>query len=77
MKITKIIAASAIALTMTVNAKAADIVDTAVAAGSFNTLVAAVQAAGRNAAGFLLSKVVSVGVVTPGTFMFEYQKPVL
>ena len=46
MKITKIIATTAIALAMTVSAKAADIVDTAVAAGSFNTLVAAVQAAG-------------------------------
>lgn len=46
MKITKIIATTAIALAMTVSAKAADIVDTAVAAGSFNTLIAAVQAAG-------------------------------
>jgi uncharacterized surface protein with fasciclin (FAS1) repeats len=46
MKISKIIATTAIALAMTVSAKAADIVDTAVAAGSFNTLVAAVQAAG-------------------------------
>ena len=36
----------AIALALPINAKAADIVDTAVAAGSFNTLVAAVQAAG-------------------------------
>ncbi|EEX10955.1 beta-Ig-H3/fasciclin [Ruegeria lacuscaerulensis ITI-1157] len=39
-------AAAAIALALPINAKAADIVDTAVAAGSFNTLVAAVQAAG-------------------------------
>lgn len=46
MKFTKIIASTAFALAMTVSAKAADIVDTAVAAGSFNTLVAAVQAAG-------------------------------
>ncbi|MEM9279636.1 MAG: fasciclin domain-containing protein [Pseudomonadota bacterium] len=40
------IAATAIALSMTVSASAADIVDTAVSAGSFKTLVAAVQAAG-------------------------------
>jgi uncharacterized surface protein with fasciclin (FAS1) repeats len=46
MKLTKIIATTAFALAMTASAKAADIVDTAVAAGSFNTLVAAVQAAG-------------------------------
>ena len=39
-------AAAAIALALPINAKASDIVDTAVAAGSFNTLVAAVQAAG-------------------------------
>ncbi|WP_281972158.1 fasciclin domain-containing protein [Ruegeria faecimaris] len=39
-------AAAAIALTLPVQAKAADIVDTAVSAGSFTTLVAAVQAAG-------------------------------
>lgn len=39
-------AAAAIALTLPVKAQAADIVDTAVSAGSFNTLVAAVQAAG-------------------------------
>ncbi|SHE69217.1 Uncaracterized surface protein containing fasciclin (FAS1) repeats [Ruegeria intermedia] len=39
-------AAAAIALAMPINAKAADIVDTAVSAGSFTTLVAAVQAAG-------------------------------
>jgi len=39
-------AAAAIALALPINAKAADIVDTAVSAGSFNTLVAAVQAAG-------------------------------
>ena len=44
--IKRTIAASAIALSMTMSAKAADIVDTAVAAGSFQTLVAAVQAAG-------------------------------
>ena len=40
------IVATAIALSMTVSAKAADIVDTAVSAGPFGTLVAAVQAAG-------------------------------
>lgn len=39
-------AAAALALTLPVKAQAADIVDTAVSAGSFNTLVAAVQAAG-------------------------------
>ncbi|WP_170751044.1 fasciclin domain-containing protein [Ruegeria lacuscaerulensis] len=39
-------AAAALALTLPVKAKAADIVDTAVSAGSFETLVAAVQAAG-------------------------------
>ncbi len=39
-------AAAAIALSLPVKAQAADIVDTAVSAGSFNTLVAAVQAAG-------------------------------
>ncbi len=39
-------AAAALALALPVKAQAADIVDTAVAAGSFNTLVAAVQAAG-------------------------------
>lgn len=39
-------AAAALALTLPVQARAADIVDTAVSAGSFNTLVAAVQAAG-------------------------------
>ena len=44
--IKRTIAATAIALSMTMSAKAADIVDTAVAAGSFQTLVAAVQAAG-------------------------------
>ncbi len=38
--------AAAFALALPVKAQAADIVDTAVAAGSFNTLVAAVQAAG-------------------------------
>ena len=44
-----LLAATAVAASMamgSVAAKAADIVDTAVAAGSFNTLVAAVQAAG-------------------------------
>ena len=44
-----LLAATAFAATMamgSVAAKAADIVDTAVSAGSFNTLVAAVQAAG-------------------------------
>jgi len=46
MKFTKIIAATAFALALSSSAKAADIVDTAVAAGSFKTLVAAVQAAG-------------------------------
>ncbi|MEM9330644.1 MAG: fasciclin domain-containing protein [Pseudomonadota bacterium] len=40
------IAATAITLSMTFSASAADIVDTAVSAGSFKTLVAAVQAAG-------------------------------
>ncbi|WP_420584072.1 fasciclin domain-containing protein [Ruegeria sp.] len=39
-------AAAALVLALPVKAQAADIVDTAVAAGSFNTLVAAVQAAG-------------------------------
>ncbi|WP_170769641.1 fasciclin domain-containing protein [Ruegeria lacuscaerulensis] len=39
-------AAVALALTLPVKAQAADIVDTAVSAGSFETLVAAVQAAG-------------------------------
>nr|WP_170538443.1 fasciclin domain-containing protein [Ruegeria arenilitoris] len=39
-------AAAAVALTLPMKAQAADIVDTAVSAGSFNTLVAAVQAAG-------------------------------
>ncbi|NOD29673.1 fasciclin domain-containing protein [Ruegeria atlantica] len=39
-------AAAALAFAMPLKAQAADIVDTAVAAGSFNTLVAAVQAAG-------------------------------
>ncbi len=39
-------AAAAIALAMPLKAQAADIVDTAVSAGSFTTLVAAVQAAG-------------------------------
>ena len=40
-------AAAAVALALPMKAQAADIVDTAVSAGSFNTLVAAVQAAGR------------------------------
>ncbi|WP_170398544.1 fasciclin domain-containing protein [Ruegeria arenilitoris] len=39
-------AAAALTLALPVKAQAADIVDTAVSAGSFNTLVAAVQAAG-------------------------------
>lgn len=39
-------AAAALALVLPMKAQAADIVDTAVSAGSFNTLVAAVQAAG-------------------------------
>ncbi len=39
-------AAAALALALPLKAQAADIVDTAVSAGSFNTLVAAVQAAG-------------------------------
>jgi uncharacterized surface protein with fasciclin (FAS1) repeats len=39
-------AAAALAFSMPLKAQAADIVDTAVSAGSFNTLVAAVQAAG-------------------------------
>ncbi|MDA7964877.1 fasciclin domain-containing protein [Ruegeria sp.] len=39
-------AAAALALALPVKAQAVDIVDTAVSAGSFNTLVAAVQAAG-------------------------------
>lgn len=46
MKIAKYLAAGLVAATLTLPAKAADIVDTAVGAGSFNTLVAAVQAAG-------------------------------
>lgn len=46
MTFTKIIATTAMALAISTSAKAADIVDTAVAAGSFKTLVAAVQAAG-------------------------------
>ena len=46
MNIVKLFAAGALALTMSTSAsKAADIVDTAVAAGSFKTLVAAVKAA--------------------------------
>lgn len=39
-------AAAAVALALPMKAQAADIVDTAVSVGSFNTLVAAVQAAG-------------------------------
>ena len=46
MKFAKYLAAGFIAATIALPAKAADIVDTAVEAGSFNTLVAAVQAAG-------------------------------
>jgi uncharacterized surface protein with fasciclin (FAS1) repeats len=45
MKLRTLVAASALALTSS-NAFAADIVDTAVEAGSFQTLVAAVEAAG-------------------------------
>jgi uncharacterized surface protein with fasciclin (FAS1) repeats len=46
MRFLKTMTATAAALLMTVSvSKAADIVDTAIAAGSFNTLVAAVQAA--------------------------------
>jgi len=41
-----LVAAIALSLLTTVSAKAADIVDTAADAGSFNTLVAAVKAAG-------------------------------
>ena len=46
MKTAKIAIAAIIATALTAQAKAADIVDTAVAAGSFTTLVAAVEAAG-------------------------------
>jgi uncharacterized surface protein with fasciclin (FAS1) repeats len=46
MKIAKLFAAGIIATIAAVPVRAADIVDTAVGAGSFNTLVAAVQAAG-------------------------------
>ena len=46
MNLSKFVAAAIIAGSVAVPAKAADIVDTAVAAGSFKTLVAAVQAAG-------------------------------
>lgn len=46
MKIKQVLAAGLIAAAVAVPAKAADIVDTAVEAGSFKTLVAAVQAAG-------------------------------
>ncbi len=46
MKISKYLAAAFIAATVALPAKAADIVDTAVGAGNFTTLVAAVQAAG-------------------------------
>lgn len=46
MKIAKYITAGMIVAAAALPAKAADIVDTAVAAGSFTTLVAAVQAAG-------------------------------
>ena len=48
-RIRSLLTATAVATSLAfgvVSAKAADIVDTAVAAGSFNTLVAAVQAAG-------------------------------
>lgn len=46
MRIAKYLAAGFVAATIALPAKAADIVDTAVSAGSFSTLVAAVQAAG-------------------------------
>ncbi len=46
MKIVNLVAAAAILTVFSTPARAADIVDTAVAAGSFKTLVAAVQAAG-------------------------------
>ena len=46
MKFAKYLAAGIIAATVALPAKAADIVDTAISAGSFTTLVAAVQAAG-------------------------------
>ncbi|MCB1428947.1 MAG: fasciclin domain-containing protein [Nitratireductor sp.] len=46
MNLSKFVAAAIIAGSVAVPAKAADVVDTAVAAGSFKTLVAAVQAAG-------------------------------
>lgn len=46
MKLTQFLAAGLIAAAFATPAKAADIVDTAVEAGSFNTLVAAVKAAG-------------------------------
>ena len=47
MNFIKTISAGAIALSLSISvAKAADIVDTAIAAGSFKTLVTAVKAAG-------------------------------
>lgn len=46
MKFAKYLAAGFVAATIALPAKAADIVDTAISAGSFTTLVAAVQAAG-------------------------------
>jgi uncharacterized surface protein with fasciclin (FAS1) repeats len=46
MKIAKIVAGAALALSISSAAYAKDIVDTAIEAGSFKTLVAAVQAAG-------------------------------
>lgn len=47
MNMMKSVTAGAVALALSISvAKAADIVDTAVAAGSFNTLVTAVKAAG-------------------------------
>lgn len=46
MKLIKTLAASAIALTLSAPAWAADIVDTATEAGSFSTLLAAAEAAG-------------------------------
>ncbi|MFZ2102049.1 MAG: fasciclin domain-containing protein [Oricola sp.] len=46
MKVTRFAIAAIVAAVLAVPAKAADIVDTAVGAGNFKTLVAAVQAAG-------------------------------
>jgi uncharacterized surface protein with fasciclin (FAS1) repeats len=46
MRFNQVLAAGFVAITIAAPAKAADIVDTAIGAGSFTTLVAAVQAAG-------------------------------